>query len=188
MSILENSILSEERWVYDRLRYNLSEILDELVGNVVEIGAGEGTSTKVLCKVAKSYGREVLVIDPFEKSWDDIPKGYRYSLGKFEADLKGQDYTLHQESSRHESTPEMLKEFMPIAFAYVDGLQDYDNILQDLYMLADVQTAVICVDDIDAERTEAQVLKAVKTFTKNRGYELIEVDRNNKEGYLIRTT
>jgi len=61
-----------------RIVINLENILPTLPGNILEIGGGKGECTVYFCNVAQSMARKVLVIDPFEDGWENMPESYRY--------------------------------------------------------------------------------------------------------------
>src|SRR3990167_10670984 len=77
--------------------------LENHTGDIVEIGAGLGESTKHFLRLAAEFNRKVLVIDPFESGWNEMPESYGkpYPLVGFHANVKAHKdrLTIHQKSS-----------------------------------------------------------------------------------------
>lgn len=167
-----------------RLIMDLEEIIPLLEGNILEIGVGGGQMTKIFGKVALKHDRKILIVDPFEKGWDDMPVSYRYTYESFLQTTVGwKDIIIHcKEASQHKSVPGFLEKHAPIAFAFVDGLQEEGSVLSDLRLVEKLKVPFICVDDMN----RVYVTKDVETFLKESKYRIIKLNENNREGYLIR--
>lgn len=141
------------------------EAVKQHTGDIVEIGAGLGEATKHFLEIAAHYNRRVLVIDPFEAGWNDMPESYGkpYPLDAFHANVKNHKdrLTIHQKSSLC-LTSELKCHETNIAFAYIDGLQYHGAVLNDLRIVKHAH--VICVDDMNRVTGESQVPSAVKDF------------------------
>src|SRR3990167_2727803 len=99
-------------------------ILQHYTGEMVEIGAGHGHTTKELLKLADKYNRTVIVIDPFEQGWQDMPPTYRYAYTAFKNNIEGfeKNLIIHKRSSSCITSEQLCKD-MEICFSFVDGLQ-----------------------------------------------------------------
>lgn len=170
-----------------RFDFFIGELLLKTPGNIVEIGAGEGHSTKVFLEHAKRYDRKVLVIDPWQTI--DQPPGYGvYSYDNFKERTKGFDnLVVAKIPSFYKEVNEYLRNIKPIAFAFVDGLQFKEHVLSDLFLIAAHDAQVICVDDINRSTAVSEVPEAVEKFLQgNNKYTRVETNQNLIECYLIR--
>lgn len=90
-------------------------------GDIVEIGAGAGTTTKILLEYGKKHGKKVIVIDPFDKKFMPDSYGTPYSNEEFMETVKGFDnLELYEVNSLSHKAWEVL-EGRAICFAYIDG-------------------------------------------------------------------
>lgn len=176
----------------ERFDAMLPELLKIVPGNIVEIGAGVGQSTKIFLKHAKDFGRKVLVIDPFESGWGDMPESYGkpYPFEEFKENTSGYDneLILLMDSSidMHNKVFSWYKCNSPM-LVFVDGLQSKDATLNDIHLASNANTQIICLDDIHRITEHCQVPEALEEFLKhNNNYKLITLPRKNIEGYLIR--
>ena len=138
--------------------------------NCLEIGAGHGDTTKVLCKHTKF----VTVIDPFEYI-EGADRSYfdPYPRQVFFDNMRGiENWRLWQLR-----TGEILDTEWYFDFAFVDGLQDRVSVSVDLDFCN--QCDVICVDDYD----RPEVRRAVNDFIKSDG---CKFTKTNREIYLWR--
>ena len=142
-------------------------------GNVIEIGAGEGMTTKVLLKHTKEVGNRVVVIDP----WESTVPGYGdYSYDKFIANVKGYvNLDILVRPSQHESVSKFLEGKGPFRFAFVDGIQLQHAVLSDLFLCSAFNVDVICVDDYNRNTEYSQVPAAVEKFLQGSNkYKLVQ--------------
>lgn len=173
----------------ERIGIMLPALLQTIQGNVLEIGAGEGVTTKPMLEAAKQFDRRVLVVDPWH-TLPDQPQGYgQYSYKEFVQRTSGfTNLTVCQSPSHTKVVNRYMAEMMPFAFAFVDGLQLEYNVLSDLFLCSAYGVEVICVDDINRETEISQVPKAVQKFiTGNNKYRLVATSRNLIECYLIKS-
>jgi hypothetical protein len=169
---------------FNNMMYHL---LGMIPGNIVEIGAGSGQSTKVLAEAATRQDRKVLVIDPWD-SVGNMPAGYgQYAYRDFIMNTKPYlNIIVCQRPSHHKEVGQFMSGITPIAFAFVDGLQFVENVLSDLFLCSAFGAEIICVDDINRSTDISQVPIAVDKFLKgNNKYKRIETP-NLIECYLIR--
>lgn len=176
-----------------RFSHILNIILPHTPGNLCEIGAGLGLTTRILLSAAEKFDRQVLVIDPFENAPEGTPEGYTkpYPYEKFIENVGGEQERLilarHTSLSRNAWL--QLESVRPLAFVFVDGLQFHHVVLNELYMLGRIDARVICVDDINRNTSISQVPAAVRDFlssTIGSDYMMPDVQRPLIEGYLIR--
>lgn len=174
----------------ERFKILLDEILPDTPGNLLEIGAGNGLTTKILLQAAEKFNRKVLVIDPFESAWDEIPKSYGepYPFNTFYTNVRQWDHRLiicrHKSLAKESMTA--LEKTSPFAFAFVDGLQFHNVVYNELKIISALKVPLICVDDFHRMNTNCQVPTAVAAFLGNyHDYKQIET-RQLIEGYLCR--
>lgn len=170
----------------------LDSLLPMCSGNLVEIGAGSGMTTRVLLQAAETFNRRVLAIDPFEDGWASMPVGYGvpYPHAVFREQVKGMEsrLTLCQNLSASSFAWEAIDRHRPIAFAFLDGLQYQGNVVKELEMMQKAKAVVIAVDDVNRLTDVSQVPLALREFLERDGceYEMATVCRPLIEGYLIR--
>lgn len=155
---------------FDRERHLVwTEILIELLenneGNLVEIGAGHGTTTQLLCKIAKENNRKVIAVDPFESGWHEMPESYKYAIDEFSKLLDEYD-NLHliAKSSQDPSVLGNLLAFDPITFCFIDGLQSVEAVLSDIALMEKLNTTLICIDDADRLTGDSRVPEALSLY------------------------
>lgn len=122
-------------------------------GDLIEIGCGQGETTKLLAAVARKYNRQVISVLIEETGNENSQEG------DYEAFLKNievyQD-SVHviRVSSLDEKAIEQIKN-RELCFAFVDGLHTYDGCLKEIETVAHCQ-GIIGVDDLlwcsDVER------------------------------------
>ena len=129
-------------------------------GDLVEIGLGIGETTRELFPVAKHFGRKLIGIDPFD---DMMPATYKYSYEEFaKNNFDPEVFIHHRKSSLCKSSWDVCHTLL--SFAFVDGLQYYGAVLNDLMMVS--HACIICVDDYDRMSPESEVPEAIKLFLK----------------------
>lgn len=173
----------------NRFEMIIPEILQQYSGNIVEIGAGEGHSTKVFCEAAKIYDRRVLVIDPWKTNNEEL-KGYnQYTYRNFiDRTKQYKNLSVCMKPSHDREVPKIMNAMRPFAFAFVDGLQLMHTVLSDLFLCSANEVNVICVDDYNRDTEISQVPRAVEKFvTGNNKYRLIKPLENQIECYLIKS-
>lgn len=170
------------------------ELFDYLLlshtGNLCEVGAGAGLTTRIMLDAAKRYNRRVLVIDPFEDEWNTMPDGYGkpYPFSVFADNTVGyrDQLVLCRHNSMSSYATDALRSFTPIAFVFLDGLQYFENVLQELNMMASLGAEIICVDDFNRVTKISQVPLAVASFLSAPECKYEFLDFGLIEGYLIK--
>ena len=162
----------------------LTELLKDEFGCIMEIGAGEGYNTKLFCQLSSS--KMVIVVDPFEKSWDDedIHPSYiiPYPLEKWKSNVSEyQDkIILVQKRSDDKTLFDELEKIGDIIFCFVDGLQREENIINDLSLVDRLKVKYVCLDDWSRETDVSQVKSGTLKFLENNtNYEILEIRENN---------
>ena len=157
-----------------------NECLNFFKGNIIEIGAGNGDSTKEFLEITKSYGHDVIVIDPFEDGWDDMPETYGkpYPYKIFNDKVKNyNNLKLVKKSSMDDDIYDDLINHLPISFSFVDGLQYKDAVISDLNLMKKLNCNIICVDDFTRNTKESQVPLAIDEFlTTNNDYIILHYE------------
>ena len=162
----------------------MSELLKEFensiknnVGDIIEIGAGDGDTTIYLANLGMKYNRNVYVIDPFEAGWENMPDSYGspypFSIFKKRVLDKYNNVILIKKLSNDPTIVNQLKK--PISLAFVDGLQYEKNVIEDLDLVQSLQSGVICVDDFERDTDISQVPQAISKFLPNSNYRLLKV-------------
>lgn len=145
----------------------------KLKGSFAEIGLGLGLTTVELLKTGKTvYG-----VDPFEEGWNEMPRSYgvpyRYEKFKEIIEPYKDNFILHKDTSLSYSSELFLK--VPLALAYVDGLQYKGAVLNDLRIVSHAK--IIIVDDFNRITGQSEVPQAIETYLKKNKRKLIIEDR-----------
>ena len=145
----------------------------KLKGSFAEIGLGLGLTTVELLRTGKTvYG-----VDPFEEGWNEMPKSYGmpYRYEQFEEAIEPykDNFKLHKNTSLCSSAEDFLK--IPLALAYVDGLQYKGAVLNDLRIVSHAK--IIIVDDYNRESGISEVPKGIEEYLKHNKRKLIIEDR-----------
>lgn len=159
---------------------NIQEIAEyacQFDGDLAEIGAGEGNTTLILLSLAEKYGKKVLVVDPFEQGWHEMPESYGkgYPKSTFDNTVDGKEEFLSL--CKHNSLSAEAETFLdvPLCFVFVDGLQYKGAVLNDLKNVSHAK--VIVVDDINRTGEISQVPLAVGEFVGQSNRKLKIVGR-----------
>ena len=181
----------EESCDYQELWQISEELLSRYPGNIIEIGAGIGENTVGFLGIASTKNSKVIVIDPFEDGWNEMPQTYGepypYNLFELNTNKYKDNLILHKVSSQSNGLFEKLVESSPYTFAFVDGLQYEESVLSDLNLMHSVGCKVICVDDYKRLTELSQVPLAVTKFLENGLYDLVieTLSTDRCKAYLI---
>ena len=177
----------------NRIAWVMNGVLGKIPGNVIEIGCGFGDVTCVWSKVVERYDKRVICVDPFEKSFEksigeEYYKDYcePYTKAKFRATTKDcKNIVLIEECSTSKVLKDLLAEYKPFSFSFLDGIQTKDVILNDLKLMQLMEVPVICVDDMNRLTDKSQVPLGVKEFIKDDNYVLMDFI-TQQEAYMVR--
>lgn len=125
MSELEDAHSPEGRT--KRFALMMDSILEKLEGNIIEIGAGFGNSTKVFLESAEKFGRHVWVFDPF---LDPV-----YPREEFDKKVEGFPNLILIDASSQDFSRITFKP----CFAFADGLQTKEGVLHDLKLCSEAK-------------------------------------------------
>ena len=148
----------------------LNNLLPNTPGDILEIGALTGTSTKVFCETAAKFGRKVFVVDP----WNGSQEGSDYQHEQFLNRTAGyNNLVVIKLSSNSDEAIEKIKK-MNLAFAFIDGLHTFEFALKDLQSAAGSlsESGVLCLDDINID----DVRRAGDEFNRNNEWNFVTAD------------
>lgn len=146
---LDNTINCRKTKMFQIL---LEKLLCSTDGDVLEIGALTGTTTKVLCETAKRFDRQVFVVDP----WNGSESGGESQYSTFLSRTQHYDnLTVIRLDSNSTEAVEKISQ-MKLAFAFVDGLHTFGNALKDLLTVEKSMNigGIICLDDINLSEVQ----------------------------------
>lgn len=164
---LDNTINCRKTWMFKTF---LERLLPNVEGDVLEIGALTGTTTKALCETAKKFNRHVFVVDP----WNGNEAGGEEQYDIFKERTREYDnLTVFRLDSNSSEAVEKIQQ-MKLAFAFVDGLHTFSNALKDLQSVekAMVHDGIICLDDINLD----EVKRAAIEFKNSLEWKSVESD------------
>lgn len=132
----------------ERTEEILRIILTEADGDILEVGAHSGTTTKVFCEIAKQFNRHVYVIDP----WDNRQQGNKSAYDAFVRNTSGLDnLTVIRAGSETDNAKNTIGQIakLEIAFYLLDGLHTKDAVANDIVSYCKFISVggVLCVDD-----------------------------------------
>lgn len=148
----------------------LNDLLPQAEGDILEIGALTGTSTKVFCETAAKFGRKVYVVDPWNGSQEGGDSQYNQFLKRTE---KYDNLVVIKLSSNSDEAIAKIKQ-MNLAFAFIDGLHTFEFALKDLQSAAGSLSGggVLCLDDINIY----DVKRAGEEFNRNNDWHFVASD------------
>jgi hypothetical protein len=157
-------------------------VVEDVPGDIVEIGAMTGDSTVLFCEIAEEHGRRVMVVDPW------IPRTQNCRGGEHEIFVKrtqrwresGLLYVL-RETSQGDLAVRKLQ-CGPWAFALVDGLHQYETVLSDVMALSE-SARVICLDDMNMRPVQRAFQEAARRMPEREAIQR-RGPMKKWEGYL----
>lgn len=128
--------------------------IQQMGGNIVEIGAAEGKATVALAEIAATHGRRVLVVDPYNGEQEGTAAIYS-QFQQATAPYLGTVQHL-RESSQTDHAVEVMRALTP-SFVFVDGLH------HEWAAYSDIRAAFtalpvggyVCVDDTNGLKRDA---------------------------------
>lgn len=152
----------------------VAEYCCKFEGDLVEIGAGTGETTIQLLELAEKYDKKVVVVDPFEYDWHNIPedyaKGYAYNDFMNYIEKYKDRLILYRYNSLSHEAAEALRGHH-ICFAYIDGLQYRGAVLNDLRITS--HAICQCLDDYDRISKKSQVPYGLAEYKTHKELNII---------------
>lgn len=168
----------------DRTAQYLSAILEVVDGDILEIGAHAGHTTKVLCEIAEKFNRNVYVIDP----WDGRQEGDSAIFNVFTANTsKYSNCHYHRAGSEVASSIEFMAN-KKLSYLLVDGLHTYNAVCNDIANYAKLinQYGVLCVDDWTGPYHFSPEIQRATFDSIGDRFELIDCPHQLIERYFVR--
>lgn len=157
--------------------YEVAEFMVKRVeGDFVEIGCLHGSTTVLFAQVAQRFDRRVLAIDPWQIGTQNC-EGGEYEIFLRTIKPYANIVDVVRESSAAPEVVARLKR-TEIAFAFVDGLHEYNACLQDIQSVH--HAYLIAVDDTNGWSKE--VARAFKEGAREK----TQISNPNfRESYLL---
>ena len=169
----------------ERIRAVAELNLQRYEGDLIEIGAYKGETTRHLCEVARKYSRRVMVVDPWLTGSQDCDGG------EFETFLQNVDPYLDlvdvvRASSVDRRVIAQIRN-RKLAFSFVDGHHSYEACLSDISAVQHT-LGMIAVDDliVDEEIWWGDAVSLAFRRGATRIRRTAVRDPWIREGYLLR--
>lgn len=157
----------------------LEYILPLCSGNVVEIGARKGETTKYFLNIAKKYDRKVLVIDP----WNGEQQGNENIYQEFLKNTKEYNNLIIKRIKSEES--EDILENFDYSYCFIDGLHTYGSTKNNLNIVYKTinENGIVCLDDTKMKG----VIQARDEVMQENKFELIyHIEKRKQYDFLIK--
>ena len=149
LSIKENlEEIPKHVWGFKNQRERLNQVcelaLQSYDGDILEIGAHAGLTTKIFCELAKKYNKKVVVLDP----WNGEQQGNAKVYDSFKKNTK--EYSDILETNKVSSFSKEGKNIIQnnkFAFCWIDGLHTYEACGQDIDSCS-IHEGILAVDDL----------------------------------------
>ena len=124
----------------------IRKILPVCTGDILEIGAFDGRSTRVFAEIGKTFDRQVYVVDPWDGHQEGNEKVYKEFI-KNTAHLS--NIHVLRVSSQDKSAIDYISK-LSLCFCLIDGLHTKDAVTQDILAVqsASFGKGIIMVDDV----------------------------------------
>lgn len=181
------SYRANAHWDIERMARHkviLPELLSLVNGDILEIGAHVGTSTKMLCEIAEKFNRTVYVIDPWDGRQEGDGDVYQQFLGNT-VNIKNL-VVLRHGSERPEAFDSVKSK--NFAFIFIDGMHSYDAVVGDFtrYRTLLNKNGVICVDDWTGPYTFCEQIRRAIYDHINDEFVMIDSPSTLIEKYIVR--
>lgn len=164
----------------------LPMVLQHVAGDILEIGALEGNTTNVFCKISAEYDRTVHVVDP----WDGRQQGSHSTYNKFTANTAGNTNLTVQKLGSED--PKVLAKFKKngtkFAFILIDGHHTYESVRSDITNFKDLllPNGIICVDDWHGPYGFSDAIQKACADHLDDNYQLLESPASLIERYFVK--
>lgn len=161
-------------------------VLKYVMGDILEVGAFQGRSTKIFCEIGVKYDRVVHVVDP----WDGRQQGNKGAYDKFLANTEGCTNLIVQKLGSED--PKVLEQFkkdgVKFAFILIDGHHTYENVRNDLINFKDLLEpyGVICIDDWHGPYGFSDVIQLAANDFLDDNYLLLKAPDSFIERYFVK--
>lgn len=164
----------------------LPMVLQHIAGDILEIGAFEGSTTNVFCKIGAEYNRTVHVVDP----WDGRQQGSHSTYNKFTANTAGHTNLKVQKlgSEDPKVLAKFLKDDVKFAFILIDGHHTYKSVQNDITNFKDLllPNGIICIDDWHGPYGFSDAIQKACADHLDDNYQLIETPSSFIERYFVK--
>lgn len=179
----ETDSLPRESWqsagstyLRERLTIVAERCCHDFPGDLLEIGCLAGSTTILLAKVARMYGRRVIAVDPFAIGTQNIPDGTILETFLKTTDPYRDIIDFIRKDSRDPEAIAYIKN-RSLAFSFVDGLHEHDACLSDIR--ACYHSQLIAIDDWGWNKGIEQAI------TEARGTRQCIMEKPFHEAYLL---
>ena len=161
-------------------------VLQHVAGDILEIGAFQGRSTSIFCKVGAEYDRVVHVVDP----WDGRQQGNHGAYNKFKENTAAHANLTVQKLGSED--PRVLAKFKEdgtkFAFILIDGYHTYNNVRSDLISFKDLlqPRGVICLDDWHGPYAFSNAIQQAANDYLDDNYLLLKAPDSFIERYFVK--
>jgi len=165
-----------------RLKEIAQFCVDTWSGDLVEIGALHGGTTVILAEIARTVGRRVIVVDPFDVGISAYADYYNMFLKNTEP---WRDTIDLIKLSSMDAKAIAIVGGRGLCFAYIDGLHTYAACFSDIKTVGHCN-GIIAVDDI---HTEHKFSSAILRAYLDGAALLNRIPIDNllvREGYLVK--
>ncbi|MFI5156436.1 MAG: class I SAM-dependent methyltransferase, partial [Chitinophagales bacterium] len=148
-------------------------IIDNKFKKSIEIGFAFGISTLAIIEEVVKNGGNHLVIDKFEKNWNNVGHDLIFQAGYTK-------YLEFHEEYCYVALPKLLGEGRKFDFAYVDSTKQMDWLLVDFFFLDKILTinGVIVFDDVEFPGVR-KLLRYISQFPNYKVYDTYPVSRRS---------
>lgn len=168
----------------ERTHKILPMVLEQVEGDILEIGAHIGTTTKVFCELGANFGRRVYVIDP----WDGRQQGNNDTYEAFVGNCSQyENLTVHRCGSEKPAVLEALKD-LRFAYILIDGLHEYNQVKHDFTTYRELLNVdgIICIDDWTGPYGPALEIRKPILDNLNDDYKLLASPEGFIENYMVK--
>jgi cephalosporin hydroxylase len=162
--------------------------LQHTKGDVLEIGAHSGATTKIFCDIGTQHNCHVYVIDP----WDGRQQGDNDVFQTFQKNTaECLNLTVYHTGSED---PQVLKDLqgrgVQFAFILIDGMHSYKAVKNDLKRYKELLKAggVICIDDWTGPYGFSAEIRKATTDHLDDNYHALDTPGSFIERYFVRLT
>lgn len=180
-----------KKFTSSELRFK-KEVEPYIHDNALEIGCGFGDTTAILGEITANIGKRIYAIDPYIPEDKESPTyDYNiYPLSRFKDNAAHLDNLIFiRLPSNDPRIYDILKvplwedtESPTFDFAFVDGIQLEENVMEDLILMERLRIKTVCVDDYLRLTDISEVPIAVWKFLDRASYKFERTFEYGDEG------